>query len=667
MPTDRERFEAAAGMTPPRRAPYNFVPFDDVVLPSPLGPAGPSHAEPLEDGICGELEVTWTVETPLLIGGRSNDEPVRLGEGGPFVVPGASLRGTIRAVLEIAAYGRTRFVDDRRFSLRDFDHETWKDIVRLRGPRDRPRAGWLEKTASGIELREVDWEPVPIEAICRVLDLPATDHCNAWHRLSLHERHELLQRKRMAGSVDLGGIVPRLAGRKGTLVVAGAVKSVVDRANTGRGQPTNKKSEAAFLDGEKNVYPIGETAFRVFAEIQPEDGAGHTERPVANWSYWRPRFERGEPVPVFFRGDPEKARAGCPDPRVFFVSLTRFYRVPFGNTIHDLLARSQADRPPNGLERVDLDFVEALFGTTPRSEPATERARRRGRELAWRGRVFFGFAELVSPNDVAPGPPERTLTMNPRASFYPFYLRPKPGSKAIHPVDYDNPNAILAGRKRYPARNRGERLPAPPPDTPERQVSQPRFLPASRERPLVFRSRIRLHNLSPVELGGLVWAITLGEQGQREDRGFRHLLGRGKAFGRGQVEAAITDARLERNDGGKPPSLEEAMAAFETWVLDSLRTKGRTVPERFTELAEIRTLRALAHASTGEALAAHLAYPELPGAGTQPERILAAYKALRDLSGRDPRREGVAGRSAAVDPPDPAFVGLPPYPAGEVP
>lgn len=666
MPTDRERFEAAGGMIPPRRAPYNFVPFDDIVLPSPAGPDGPSHAEPLLDGICGELEVTWTVETPLLIGGRSNDEPVRLGEVGPFVIPGASLRGTIRAVLEIAAYGRARFVDDRRFSLRDFDHTTWKDIVRLRGPKDRPRAGWLVKTPSGIELREVDWEPVSIEAICRVLDLPTTDHGNAWHRLSLQERHELLEQKGLHGSVDLGRFGSRLEGRKGTLVVAGAVKSEVDRAYTGRGQPTNKKSEAAFLAEVKTVYPIGEAAFRTFAEVQPADSAGHEGPPVANWSYWRPRFELGEPVPVFFRGDPSKARDRCPDPRAFFMSLTRFYRVPFRNTIHDLLTRSQADRPPKGLDGVELDFVEALFGTTPEAEPASERARRRGRDLPWRGRVFFGFAELVSPNDVAPGPPEPTLAMNPRASFYPFYLRPKPGSKPTHPVDHDNPNAILAGRKRYPARNRGERLPAPPPDTPKRQVSAPRFLPASRERPLVFRSRIRLHNLSPVELGGLVWAITLGEQGQREDRGFRHLLGRGKAFGRGQVKAAITDARLERNDGGKPPSLEEAMAAFEQWVLTALHGKGRTVPERFTRLPEIRTLRALAHAPTGEALGSHLAFPELPGTGTQPERILAAYKALRDHSGHE-QRGGVAGKNALVDPPDPAFVGLPPYPADGVP
>jgi hypothetical protein len=367
---------------------------------------------------------------------------------------------------------------------------------------------------------------------------------------------------------------------------------------------------------------------------------------------------------VFFRGKPEAARAGCPDPRRFFMSLTRLHRVPFRDTIYDVLQRTQ---PPYALEPRALDLVEALFGSTPLEEPSTPLARRAGRELAWRGRVFFHHARLTSPN-VTQAPPEPALTMNPRASFYPYYLRPKPNSGAKHPVDFDAPDAILAGRKRYPARGGAVPLLAPAPDTPKDQQSRPSFLPAEPGRPLVWTSRIRVHNVSPVELGALVWAATLGQEG-RPDQGFRHMLGRAKAFGRGQTRAAIVRADLEANAGGSPPSCADAMAAFERWVLDQLEARRVARPARFADLPEIRSLLALAHAPTGASLSAHLAFPEHGTVGTQPERILAAYKKLRDLSGHGSKGKspGFADKSALAGPPADSFIGLPPYPTDGLP
>lgn len=103
-----EAFKAAGQRQPPLRAPYNFVPVNKRVLPTPLG-TDPDLGTPLEDGLSGEIEVEWRVETPLLVGGADNNMPFRLasgadGPGDDFAVSGSSLRGMIRAVLEIMAF-----------------------------------------------------------------------------------------------------------------------------------------------------------------------------------------------------------------------------------------------------------------------------------------------------------------------------------------------------------------------------------------------------------------------------------------------------------------------------------------------------------------------------------------------------------------------------------
>ena len=236
MANDRARFLAAVGMRPPRRAPCTFVRLNEVVLPSPVPPGQLSHGRPLPDGLSGELEVTWTVETPLLIGGRSNDEPVTLGDGGPWILPGASLRGMIRAVLEIAAFARLAFVGDGRFGLRDYEHKTWKAKIPLRGPQDKAPGGWLERGEDG-RLRLIEATPVEIriQAISRALGLSTAHDCIEWHCLSLHDRRRLLAKKGLAGEIDLGQ-VGGPPGQKGWLLVAGAVKSEVERRNTGNGR-----------------------------------------------------------------------------------------------------------------------------------------------------------------------------------------------------------------------------------------------------------------------------------------------------------------------------------------------------------------------------------------------------------------------------------------------
>lgn len=690
--TTVEEFLAAANCdrrtprVPPLRAPYNFVPLNAKVLESPWGQDGPDHAKPHAEGLCGALEVEWRVETPLLVGGTDNNSPFQLGAGGPYAIPGASLRGMVRSVLEILSYSHLEYYHDQRFGLRDYDAVTWQGVqksslgrpVPITKPNGEPGTaylpftGWLEKPKGSdtYQLTKCESVGVSIDDLCKALGLPTADHCSAWHVLPLHDRHARLDAAGLSGPINLGSVSPLRAGQCGKLVVAGLIKTEVERKKNPKIKETNKAKEVAFLEPPSGApVTISEAAFKAFEAIQVKDGAQHPPPPVENWSFWQPKLAAGDPVPVFFRGEPATAVNRVPAPSEFVMALTRLMRVPHSMTTSDLVERTQGPALP----RAKLDFVQALFGFVPPEE--VNKKEPKGRQRAWRSRVRFGIATLAEGQQATPLDPRPAVTMKPRASFYPFYLRPKdkPNPNAAetvtHPVDWSSPDACLAGRKRYPPRNAArERLPvAPhePGEQPNRELMNDLvFLQSTLDRPLVFRSTIRFHNLLPEELGGLLWAIGLKRPDGGETRRLRHMLGRAKGFGYGQVQAVVTNTAIEPNAGGNPHPLGDYAEKFETWVTQRL---SRSDP--FTALPEVAALLALCDADLGARLKEALRFTCDPEAGTpgdEAERILKAYSTLKKISACKPNnqhREWRGGQPIERD--DPAnqdFLILPEYP-----
>ena len=674
-------FKRMAQADPPLRAPYNFVPLNVKVLESPW-PEGPDHAAPHERGLCGELTVEWRLETPLLVGGRDNNSPFQFGEGGPYAIPGASLRGMIRAVLEILSYAHLGAYDDQRFSVRDYDAKTWQDIQKATaqnrlGRLGPPLAGWLSKNTSDgtyhlTECKQID---VPISDLAGTLGKTKED----WDCASLHDRHALLAANGLSGKkIDLGRVSPSLAGSLGTLVVAGLIKSEVERRNGKGGQETNKAKEVAFHETQDaRSWPISQAAFEAFEAIQVKDGNSHRGPPEENWSFWKPKLDKGVRMPVFYRGDPRNAAGRVPAPTEFVMALTKLMRFPHAYTTADVTRRSQPPLLPS-----QLDFVEALFGRVP-DEDDDKVAKPQGRQRAWRSRVRFGMAELVAHQQATLLAPQQAVTMRPRPSFYPFYLRPNPKTTGVvHPVDWSSPQAHLAGRKRYPPRNQVADLPnagretrrqgkAERPaqadaadarnDTNELENSL-RFLDASPERPLVFRSPIRFHNLLPEELGGLIWAIGLRNPGGNENRRLRHMLGRAKAFGYGQLQAEILASRIDANTGGAGEPLAAYADAFEKWVVAGLKSRAP-----FTALREVAALLALCDADLGAELREALTFPRSREGASDPDRILKAYSTIRKRSAcretdRNKRTDWRAGTPVSADRGDPGRLLLPEYP-----
>lgn len=135
-------------MISPYTAPYRFVRIPGGFVAAPPVPRDAIRFDrPLDGGsVSATIKVTWTAKTPICIGDPTRNadgtagivEPLEL--GGRYCLPGTTLRGMLRAVLEAASFSHLGRINDRRHhGVRDF-----KGIGDQTYAADKVKAGWLK-------------------------------------------------------------------------------------------------------------------------------------------------------------------------------------------------------------------------------------------------------------------------------------------------------------------------------------------------------------------------------------------------------------------------------------------------------------------------------------------------------------------------------------------
>ena len=153
------RQSAGSFGSPRLKAPFRFARINRWIYEPDWAPLV-SHDVPFADGLCGEAEVEITAKSAILVGGERRQagsagagevRPFQLPDGG-YAIPGSTLQGMARAILEVAAFGRLGpWVEDRKFGIRDLsDTATAKEHYRSRL---KSKAGWLVRISK--EEREV--------------------------------------------------------------------------------------------------------------------------------------------------------------------------------------------------------------------------------------------------------------------------------------------------------------------------------------------------------------------------------------------------------------------------------------------------------------------------------------------------------------------------------
>lgn len=675
-------------------SPYHFAPLGPAILHSPWE-NGPDHGRPHEDGLCGEIRVRWRTETPTLIAGARKDAQGRAtfhklrnaDDGETLAIPGATLRGALRNILEIVTSARMIHTDaTAHYAVRDTTNPDWRrhsaadECTTPLFLRQAENGAWEALRCKHVEIQTehlIDALQIQ-QALQEISDKGAKPHAKkekdptpdlatsagrrqAFEALTVEEKYALLGPDSNSWQTKFALKTGQNGRPFGDLFTDPRLflgLPVLSGPDPLRFEAKHKKKAYIFYAPDNEAIRVAPTLMQrflaIYGRVDSRDAAAHRSA----WGFWANKHKNKQTrfIPVFFIHHGQSSdqavqalssgSAQNNDPRRCYLAMSRMPKIPYAFSPTDLLAAQRTDAHPDR-----LDFVQALFGHVPPQAPADDNPPPSQR--AWKGRVFFDWAEL-SGKDTGETPREG-LTMGPKPSFWPYYLKPKGGFTGR--ADYSaqangGPGVELAGWKRYPVRGRDQAFPQPAPlsktgaahrergaadddAAAAEQVSHMSFRKAG----ATFVGAIRLHNLLPVEVGALIWAITLGTSDGVGPGVRRHSIGRGKAQGHGQTSAEIVELTLERNKDGQPgDSAKHYLDLFEQWLVEAWNAGCGAAHRSVMDIDAVADLLSMSNPAVGQARLATLVYPDgTPRPGTDETPSLAGHRIIKERAAKGER------------------------------
>ena len=564
---------------------YNFVPLSDWVH-CPDWAEAISHDHPFADGLSGCIEFTLTSHTRLLVGDCRDGagQPVRFfrmpganNQAGQYAIPGTTLRGMVRNVLEIASFAKFRTVDNQKLGFRDLTSGVSQEYQKKFAKTESDGAYSARSRAAWLWFKNGEWliEPCPHvrveqEIIKRyagtLWPLNGDPAKKSWRPSALEKYRDvegnapLSVRFNTTGSKEShphsGKLLSYikctgLARREGENPFKGKAKTMLGRL-VFTGQPGPQKhmefvfSEPGQLAKQKPLP----------AHIIPDFLAIYSK--TDEWQYWNQKVQRGEPVPIFYlQENPNDLNSA-----VSAIGLSQMFKLPYKLSLHQTIQNSGKSH----LDESRPDFVEGIFGYLDDE----------GGSL--RSRVSFSVAQVVGvPKESTP---VATVLNNPKPTYYPAYLKQKETSGKLGSPQYNtlmNEEAQLRGWKRYPVKN--QETITPPTGNEKVDV---KLIPL--EKGARFKGKMRFHNLRPVELGGLLWALTWGGDATK-----RHALGMGKPMGFGQISVEIDAAACQMlpNATEAAPAIAELIETFRQHMETATKKTGKPGWQNPTQLREL--------------------------------------------------------------------------------
>lgn len=564
------------------KAPYNFVPLaENVYFPAWVGDI--SHDVPFADGVSGEIEITLRAKTPVFVRNGHTKKEGEKKEGdycsasvlpnGRYYLPGTSVKGAVRNILEIITFGKMRVDERAQFAQRDWEN---KLLYPLRDIKEQNKicGGWLCRKGEDYVIRECekiyrialkrvdDWlkreTGTEEEVMCdefsknsrkdlnkeRELDGKIYDPKTARYKYALLESRGI-GRERLRGlkfrsdeefkKQEKGVKVAADGPITGTIVFTGQPDKA---AWEGRRVGSGKFYDFVFVDYENREvnHPLTNSKFKNYEFIYAES---------EDWAYWKKELD-GDGIPVFFRKENGKIKD---------FGLAQMYRLPYEKTPYEI------ERARYEKEAGALDMADCIFGYVDGQK-------------ALRGRVQF--SHFISEDATVDEP--KTLILNgPKASYYPCYIEQK--GKGGNYKTYND--GLLAGWKKYVLRD----------GTWEKKMDNEKLdteifpLKAGAS----FKGRVVFHNMKHEELGALLSALSFHGN---TDKCYLQV-GQGKPYGYGKMSVSVDALRAVRNDDDTLVDADSAMGSFELMMDKWLNSSWRTT-------RSVRELFALASKSVGK-------------------------------------------------------------------
>jgi CRISPR-associated protein (TIGR03986 family) len=543
--------------------PYNFVSLNDglVVDAEEL----PNRRYFNTDRHTGMIKCKLTTLSPLYIAGEKGEFFHHEDPNIP-VIPGSSLRGMIRSIVQVITWSKLQPVTDKEMYLRDIDNQ--EDYMNFM--RDQVLTAFIKQDTGGLYLETCDYYKVRhFQMLAHDPDLLRTDSLpqeqsqiiqnwqngvealpetlpaslESWLNSRFKEKfftknsypNWLYQNKSVWIKLsDKGHVIDFQIAKpsdlsewkEGTLVLTGWLDT--------------KKHEYVFVPQQNPIILHEAEITNKIQQLEDDDqisdwqkGAFPNDEPQPD-ARRKPGAVRND-EPVFYIKDGEQVK---------FLGRACLFRLPYGKSPHDLLP---------GIHRssTQIDMTEAIFGFVEKDiegKPA--------KSYAYKGRVSFtdgcyqndGSSPWLKKEAFSP-----RILASPKPASYTTYLEQpavRAGAEAQHEtvrrlIKYSTQGAKLRGHKFYWHQAKQVEEGVKPLEYEDLRLPESNRNFEQSVKPVKkgvkFDFTVRFEDLTDVELGALLWALTLPGTEHLE---CAHKLGMGKSIGMGSAKIEAKELQM---------------------------------------------------------------------------------------------------------------------------
>ncbi len=411
-------------------APFNFVPLSEEVF-FPEWSESVSHDIPFKDGESGIINVKITAKSPIFIR-DAKDETKFCNHNGEYYIPGSSLKGMVRNVLEIMSFSKMKVdskksngnIDDNTYAVRDLNNS---ELYMSKMTPEKISCGWLKKVGKSYIIEDCGTAGrISHQAIDKAFKIDFASHFQSRNfnakeqtQKTSEYKYNLLSGKDLNIQVD-GPFLSeanakydkrefyrynRLSKTEGVLVVTG---QPTPRKNSGK-MGDGKGFEFLFFDKVSDIA-LNEKVFENF-KFAYFDERKTQPKESPDWNYWKKRLNDGEKVPVFFQKEHSK---------ITNLGLSYLYKLPYKHsTEHGIPARHKNTK---------VDLAHTMFGYINETE-------------SLKGRIQFSHAKAT--NNVKELPQVSEVLGSPRASYYPIYVKQSSNTYKTYMDDSFNISGLM--------------------------------------------------------------------------------------------------------------------------------------------------------------------------------------------------------------------------------
>jgi CRISPR-associated protein (TIGR03986 family) len=483
-------------------SPYNFVPLAENV----------HHPEqqcvsqdfPLESGYTGTMELELNNLNDLILGDQDIEgldyQPFFKTPDGYPAIPGTSLKGMIRNLIEIATGGYIE-MNQNQFSQRDLTNAKNDYMKTLRGK----KSGWLYWDSTS-----ESWNIAPtITNFKTIRHTPDVNHNEKNANTDVeHILEDLLPTvtppiHKIESAVDR--YLAILQAKQNANKIGASVEILTGQYLIVTNQLEDSKKRREFLFSAPDFNKSKAVDSEVFRKFEYVMDKSQTEMGSNHWGFLKDFSKEG--IPVFYLQNAQN--------KISAFGLASLFRLPYEKALFDLLPSDHR----NKTSKNKSDFAGLLFGEIPTADQTS---------ISRKGRVSFGLAKSKS---VGSYETHRLVLANPKATYYPAYLKQSKNDLR----NYNSANQINGFKQYLPHQTlKQSRIPLKKDGSENLDITKQVEVLTSKHS---FKSKVRVHNLTSYELGALIWATTLGEL--EKNSSYQHLLGMGKPLGYGKVQINI--------------------------------------------------------------------------------------------------------------------------------